>query len=1419
MVVIPSSVDDISLVSEIPPPTITYNALFNTCATSGSVLTATITNPNGIPTSGIGLPVLYWRINAGAYTPVTATSIGSNQYTFNFGTGVVATDVVSYYIVAQDNAGTPLIGVTPSVGATGLTANPPAAGTPPTTPSSYLIQTPTPFTGTFSVGAAGTYTSLTQAVNAYNTSCLTGPVVFELIDPLYSTNETFPIVINHNADASAVNTLLIKPAAANTPTISGNSSYIIRMLGADYVTIDGSNNGSNSRDLTIANTNTTGIGIVMSINNQSASNSASNNSIKNCNITGNTGQSSLGGIFIGSSAALGGSSEIQNNNLNILNNNITRVAYGIYANGNATSPDQNWTINNNTIGGGSDLEKPFRSIYVLNTQNLSINNNSLLGAVNSGTAFASGITIAGNSFNGTIAKNRITDIKNTASNIFGGFGANGILLASSSISSNLVISNNFISDVAAIGNTFGAGVNFNGYGLIVNQGGGYKIYNNSINLNTNQGGDGIPAAILLPTTFTVSGGVDIRNNIFAINQNAATDGYAIYCGSANSVFSNIDNNNYSSNTSNLGYIGSNRATLSDIVAGFGGNANSTTITPSFTSGSDLHLPLTAANAGLLDKAVVVAGVSDDIDNQARGTAPDIGADEFGSLPPTPATPSQSTVTPTCANGTTLTVTGTPPVNVTWYWQGTNANGTSTVQSTTTDYLVQQNGTYYVRAYDAVLTAWSINSSSITVSNIPLAAAPPTPTVNQSPACFSTEISVPNPIGSIVYYWQGTNPTATSTTSTATTPYTVTSTGTYFVRAYNTVNQCWSNASGIPVVINTYVPEPPIVTPSTINICSGATSAAFTASTASNSTFTVGSGMINLSVPDNDINGVSNTLTVTGIPNGASITSIDVRVNATHPYVSDMTISLQGPNNSTIDLFTERGGSGDNLVNTVFSSTATNPIGAGTAPFTGTFLPEGTFSNLFSQANGNWVLSIIDPYSGDQGVLQNWSIAITYTIPSSTVTWYNAATNGTVQGTGTPFETVGSGLLPNTNNVGDYTFYAQAESGGCVNASRTPAVVSIAGLVVDIDPIDVTCNGLANGSFTLTNVSCGVQPFEYSINNGSFSSTIPTNLTEGTYTIVVRDASTPTPLQSAPFIIAVNQPTTTIGNPIAGSTPTACIGDLTAIVTATSNLNASTTYSMMVNALTNYTLATSGNTLVTLNVNLPLNATVTATQLEFNNVNSIGSFLGATWTDDVEATLSGALNMPATMIASLGNVANATFTLNTPLISNTGGNVDLYLEDTFGGDGISFGSVNFVVFYNLPNAATLTWWDASTNGTQIGTSSPFDAVGTSVLPNTNTSGTYTLFAQGEFGGCNSVNRTPVTIVVNPLPTVSVTASSSVVCSGSSATLTASGSATSYTWSPAGGNASSSNCDSNRANHLYFSWRSFRLYCNCCNNYQC
>ncbi len=137
---------------DLTPPTITYSPLGPTNSTAARNLVVTVTDlGSGVPATAPGWPHLYWRINTGSWNAATPTNVNVNEFTFSFGSGVAVNDVVEYYVVAQDGATPPNVGAFPSAGAGGFTANPPAAATPPTNPSSYLI-VEAPLAGDYTVG-------------------------------------------------------------------------------------------------------------------------------------------------------------------------------------------------------------------------------------------------------------------------------------------------------------------------------------------------------------------------------------------------------------------------------------------------------------------------------------------------------------------------------------------------------------------------------------------------------------------------------------------------------------------------------------------------------------------------------------------------------------------------------------------------------------------------------------------------------------------------------------------------------------------------------------------------------------------------------------------------------------------------------------------------------------------------------------------------------------------------------------------------------------------------------------------------------------------------------------------------------------------------------------------------------------------
>ena len=660
------------VLADFTAPTISHTAPVATCFEGSRIISATITDASGIPT-GIGSPVVYWRINAGAYNATTGVDMGAGVYNFTIGSGTVYGDVLTYYFVVQDNAASPNITALPLAGAAGFSTNPPAVSTVPTTPFSTSVVTA--LSGVYTVGTTGNYTTLTAAVNDYNVRCLSGAVVFNLLDATYPS-ETFPITIQQNADANATNTLTIKPAAGVTASISGsNTAAIIKLNGADYVTIDGSNNGSNSKDLTINNTNTGTTSAVVWNGSANASNGATNITIKNLNILGNAPLTTFVGIFSGSGTTMGAVAESANNNFIVQNNSVSKSQYGIAVAGAATGNTGN-VISNNSIGSNTASDYiGFIGIFTSNNNGVLIRNNSIFNIITTANN-PIGVNIAANVINSTIDSNNISGIAYTGTT---GYGGKGINVNTANAASNLTISNNMISNIRGDGWNSLASTDIVVGLRIVGTTGGVNVYHNTINLGSgtfagNTSGT-FSAAFHIGSTVT---SLNVRNNMFGSNLvNSAAAGaktYAIACEAPNTIFTNIDNNNYfvSGTQGVLGYLTSDRTNLAGIVAGFGQNTASLNVTPVFVSPTNLHL-VTTTNTAIDNKGTAIAAVTLDIDGDVRNvTTPDMGADEFTSTACTSANGGtiSALVNTFCDSGsTTISSTGySTGFSTSYQWQ-------------------------------------------------------------------------------------------------------------------------------------------------------------------------------------------------------------------------------------------------------------------------------------------------------------------------------------------------------------------------------------------------------------------------------------------------------------------------------------------------------------------------------------------------------------------------------------------------------------------------------------------------------------------------------------------------------------------------------------------------------------------------------
>ncbi|MEP6919071.1 MAG: proprotein convertase P-domain-containing protein, partial [Acidobacteriota bacterium] len=144
----------------------------------------------------------------------------------------------------------------------------------------------------------------------------------------------------------------------------------------------------------------------------------------------------------------------------------------------------------------------------------------------------------------------------------------------------------------------------------------------------------------------------------------------------------------------------------------------------------------------------------------------------------------------------------------------------------------------------------------------------------------------------------------------------------------------------------------------------------------------------LPIPDN--NSVESSLTVSGLT--GLISNVTVSVYVTHTFDSDLTFTLVAPDATAVTLASHRGGAGDNYGSactpvtsrTTFDDSVADAIGAGAAPFVGSYRPEQPLASFNgksgSGANGTWKLRINDTANLDTGTLMCWSLSINQQTP-------------------------------------------------------------------------------------------------------------------------------------------------------------------------------------------------------------------------------------------------------------------------------------------------------------------------------------------------------------------------------------------------------------------------------------------------------
>jgi hypothetical protein len=668
---------------EIPLPLVPGTLQFNNSAYSaaeGTSATITVNRTGG----SLGSVTVDYATVAGGTATGGASCSGGVDYVNTSGTLTFANGVTSQTFMVQLcsdalTKGNETINLALTNATGGATIG--AQNTATLTITDVVI-----FNGSVNVGTGEGFTSLTNAGGLFqtlNNGIVTGNVTVNITSDLTAeTGAIFLNQLNETGAGAGTYTVTIKPSGA-ARVISGTNGTgaLVRLNGADRVTIDGSTSGGTDRSLTITNNSTATNTAAIHISSLGAGAGSTDVTIKNTNLSCGADQSTSVNVTYGISQgnALLGNSGADNDNNSFINNAITKVNVGIYSSGeSAANQVQNTVIANNLIGpaafGADQIGRAGIIFNLTNNGQVTGNEVRFVGVTDAQTSSGGsydkfGITHAFNGWsdttfgdlavsNTTIARNKVHDIveENT-------FSAVGIFMAGgngANVTANTTV-NNFIWNVRANGTS-----GDNGVSLGIASGTGDTVAFNSIYM----AGDLDPLAAAassqssfgIQITSTTVVNLNLKNNISYtdMTSNTATLKHGSIKIPASFVWG-TGGSNYNdfyvpaANTQAIvGRVNlTDAVTLTDWQTATSQDANSVSINPPFVSATDLHLQ---AGSTLLGIGTPIAGVTTDIDGQTRDAVPDIGADEIVSF--VAPTVQFNSATYSGAEGASVTVTVT-----------------------------------------------------------------------------------------------------------------------------------------------------------------------------------------------------------------------------------------------------------------------------------------------------------------------------------------------------------------------------------------------------------------------------------------------------------------------------------------------------------------------------------------------------------------------------------------------------------------------------------------------------------------------------------------------------------------------------------------------------------------------------------------
>ncbi len=479
-----------------------------------------------------------------------------------------------------------------------------------------------------------------------------------------------------------------------------------------------------------------------------------------------------------------------------------------------------------------------------------------------------------------------------------------------------------------------------------------------------------------------------------------------------------------------------------------------------------------------------------------------------------------------------------------------------------------------------------------------------------------------------------------------------------------------------------------------------------------------------------------------------------------------------------------------------NGSATVAASGGTSPYTYAWTPSGgTGATASALCAGNYTCTITDANSCT--TTQAFSITEPAALTASASTTPTGCSASTGTATATPTGGVGpytyswapsGGTSATASNLaaGNYTCTV-TDANGCTTTANA-SVSSSSGPALSVQSSgDVTCNGAANGSATIS--ATGNGPFTYSWSPSGGTAATATNLGPNTYTCTVIDVNGCSSVET----VVITEPTAITASTT--TTPATCGStDGSATVTASGGTGA-LTYSWAPSGGTGATENNIGSGNYTVTITDANGCTSTATAnvtntggpgVSIQSSSDVSCFGDATGSATVNATGNGpftyAWNPSGGTAATESGLAAGTYTCTITDINGCSSLQTVVITEPSG------------ALVSSPTSTPATC--GNNNGTADAVAGGGTGPYTYLWSNSQTTSTISGLAGGTYSvtvtdanGCTTTAT--VTVANNGAPVVSLAASADPTCFGltnGSASVSASGGSPPYTyaWSPTGGN---------------------------------